>query len=194
MQNLNLNCPPQAYQAVMHASKALGFDMPSESDVNALLRTLAAIKPNGHCLELGTGTGLASAWLLDGLSSKGRLTTVDNEPKWLEVAQAHLGADPRINIVCTEGDAFLRDAIRQSTRYDLIFADTWSGKYQLLDNALDLLAPAGIYVIDDMLPQPNWPEGHALKVKALLDELAQKDFLKISSLRWSCGVVIATKF
>ncbi|PVZ87413.1 SAM-dependent methyltransferase [Serratia sp. S1B] len=167
--------------------------MPSEVDVNALLRTLVAVKPAGHCLELGTGTGLASAWLLDGLGVQGKLTTVDNEQKWLKVAQKHLGKDPRLEIICADGDDFLLQANEQPTRYDLIFADTWSGKYQLLDLALNLLAPGGMYVIDDMLPQANWPEGHEIKVKSLMDELGQHPELQVCSLPWSCGVVIASK-
>ncbi|MCW8206073.1 methyltransferase domain-containing protein [Verminephrobacter aporrectodeae subsp. tuberculatae] len=194
MKNLNCIRPPETFDAIAWESKARAFDMPSEVGVNALLRTLAAVKPAGHCLELGTGTGLASTWLLDGLGPHGRLTTVDNEPKWLEVARAYLGKDPRVDIVCADGDEFLRRASEHSTRYDLIFADTWSGKYRLLDLALNLLAPAGMYVIDDMLPQSNWPEGHEAKVQLLMEELAQRPRLQICSLPWSCGVVIATKF
>jgi hypothetical protein len=30
---------------------------------------------------------------------------------------------------------------------------------------------AGIYFIDDLLPQPNWPEGHAPRVPALIEDL-----------------------
>ena len=142
MKNLNRIRPPEVFEAIARESKARAFDMPSEVDVNALLRTLAAVKPAGRCLELGTGTGLASAWLLDGLGPQGRLTTVDSEPNWLEVARNHLGKDPRVEIVCADGDEFLRQASEKSTRYDLIFADTWSGKYRLLDLALNLMAPS----------------------------------------------------
>jgi predicted O-methyltransferase YrrM len=192
MKNLNDTRLPKGFEAIAQGSKARAFDMPSEVDVNALLRTLAAVKPAGRCLELGTGTGLASVWLLDGLGPQGRLTTVDNEPKWLDVARKHLGQDPRVEIVCADGDDFLHRASGQSTRYDLIFADTWSGKYRLLDLALNLLASGGMYVIDDMLPQANWPAGHGAKVQSLMDELAQRPQLQVCSLSWSCGVVIAT--
>lgn len=167
--------------------------MPSEINVNALLRMLAAIKPNGRCLELGTGTGLASSWIIDGLNISGHLTTVDNEQKWLAVARKYLGDDPRITIVHSDGNDFLISETEKSSRYDLIFADTWAGKYQSLDLALGLLAPGGVYVIDDMLPQKNWPEGHAIKVRNLIKDLKFRNSLKICSLIWSCGVIIATK-
>jgi predicted O-methyltransferase YrrM len=40
--------------------------MPSEPRTGAFLRELCAGKPGGNLLELGTGTGLATAWMLDG--------------------------------------------------------------------------------------------------------------------------------
>lgn len=118
---------------------------------------------------------------------------MDNELKWLNVARKHLANDSRIEFVCSDGDEFLHCANRESKLYDLIFADTWSGKYRMLDEVLNLLSPGGLYVIDDMLPQPNWPEGHAIKVESLMDTLSCKVDLHVCSLPWSCGIVIATK-
>jgi predicted O-methyltransferase YrrM len=43
--------------------------------------------------------------------------------------------------------------------HDLIYADAWPGKFTDLDQALALLRIGGIYFIDDLLPQSNWPEG-----------------------------------
>jgi len=56
-----------------------------------------------------------------------------------------------------------------------------------------MLNPAGFYVIDDMLPQPNWPEGHDEKASKLLDYLDQRKDLTLTKLSWSTGVVIAVK-
>lgn len=211
MQNLIQTHPPKVFEAIEEESVRLGFDMPSAADVNALLRVLVASKPDGNCLELGTGTGLATAWILDGLEPAGRLTTVDNEERWLAVARKHLGADSRLKIVCADGDAFLIDADAKAQvndqananaqvnaqkyrdRYDFIFADTWAGKYQQLELALGLLKRGGIYVIDDMLEQPNWPAGHAHKAQVLLETLSQRKDLIVSGLPWSCGVVVAVK-
>ena len=39
------------------------------------------------------------------------------------------------------------------------------GKYDLFEETIDMLNNGGIYIIDDMLPQPNWPLGHDEKVK-----------------------------
>jgi predicted O-methyltransferase YrrM len=45
------------------AGKNLDFGMASDPLTGALLATLAASKPGGRFLELGTGTGGATAWL-----------------------------------------------------------------------------------------------------------------------------------
>ncbi len=51
----------------------------------------------------------------------------------------------------------------------------------------------GFYVIDDMLPQPNWPAGHAEKVPVLLEALAANESFSISPLAWATGLVVAVK-
>lgn len=65
--------PPAALTDIERETKAIGFPMASDSWTGALLRTLAASKPRGALLELGTGTGLATAWLLDGMDSESTL-------------------------------------------------------------------------------------------------------------------------
>lgn len=87
----------------------------------------------------------------------------------------------------------MREAVWNKVRYDLIFADTWSGKYRMLDEALSLLLRGGLYVIDDMLPQSNWPDGHADKVDALMAELTQRTDLHVCVMNWSCAVVLAAR-
>jgi predicted O-methyltransferase YrrM len=76
-------------------------------------------------------------------------------------------------------------------QFDLIFADAWPGKFSHLDEALSLLASGAFYVIDDLLPQPNWPEGHAPKVPKLIKTLEERKELHITKLDWSTGILIA---
>jgi hypothetical protein len=45
-------------------------------------------------------------------------------------------------------------------KFDYNFADTGYGKCLLLNEALNMLNKGGLYITDDMLPRPNWPEGH----------------------------------
>ena len=182
---------PAAIPAMAQATRAMGFTMASDPLTCAFLRTLAATKPAGRLLELGSGTGLSTAWLLDGMCPASTLTTVDWDEQALDVLRVHLGHDPRLTVVCRDGDEFVKSL--QGQTFDLIFADTWAGKYRLLDEALALLSPGGMYVIDDMLPQPNWPDGHAQKADDLLLRLeALPDFV-VCKLSWASGVVVAVR-
>lgn len=187
---VNLN-EPKTLPSIWMDTRASGFTMASEPLTCSLLRTLAASKPAARFLELGSGTGLSTAWLLDGMDSRSHLTTVDNDEELLSIVRRHLGADPRLKVVCADGDGFLQSLRGQ--RFDFIFADTWAGKYRLLDEALELLNPAGWYVIDDMLPQPNWPEGHAEKVAHLTALLEQRKDFRVTKLSWASGIVLAVK-
>jgi predicted O-methyltransferase YrrM len=182
---------PRPIPAIWADTRAAGFTMASEPRTCSLLRTLAASKPSARFLELGSGTGLATAWLLDGMNAESHLTTVDNDQSLLSIVQRHLGADPRLKVVCSDADDFLRSV--RGEHFDFIFADTWAGKYRLLQETLELLNPAGLYVIDDMLPQPNWPEGHAEKVARLVTTLEQMEGFHITKLSWASGLIIATK-
>ena len=58
---------------------------------------------------------------------------------------------------------------------------------------LAVVKPGGFYVIDDMLPQPNWPEGHAEKVPFLLDRLAGDARFILCPMASASGVVIALR-
>jgi predicted O-methyltransferase YrrM len=182
---------PQAVAAIWADTRASGFSMASEPRTCSLLRTLAASKPSARFLELGSGTGLSTAWLLDGMDLGSRLTTVDNNEALLSILKKHLGRDPRLTVICADGDEFLRSV--QGQYFDFIFADTWSGKYHLLEETLELLSPSGIYVIDDMLPQPNWPDGHADKVAGLIAKLGQLRNFRVTKLSWASGVILAVK-
>lgn len=188
----NLN-PPAILPQIEKASKAIGFTMASDGLTGSLLRTLAATNPAGKLLELGTGTGLATAWLLDGMNTHATLQTIDQDESLVAVARQYLATDPRVTFAVMPGEAFIESLVAQKQTFDLIFADTWPGKFWLLDETLSLLNSGGLYVIDDLLPQPNWPAGHAAKVTQLIATLEQRPELCITKLNWSTGILIAAK-
>ena len=84
-----------------------------------MLSALAASKPGGRLLELGTGTGLGSAWMLQGMDERASLVSVDSDATCLEVAKRHLESDPRVRFVHQEAGEFLREA--HQDRFDLVF-------------------------------------------------------------------------
>ena len=182
---------PKNYHAILEETKSLGFTMSSDMLTCQLLKTLAASKPNGKFLELGTGTGLATAWILDGMNSGASLVSIDNKKEFISVAEKHLGADSRLLLACMDGGEWL--AKHATEQFDYIFADTWHGKYLMLDETLAMLKEGGFYIIDDMLPQPNWHEGHDQKVEKLMETLANRNDLTITQQNWASGIVIVVK-
>ena len=191
MFNDNTEAAPAAWREIDARSRALGFDMPSEAGTGAMLRLLAAAKPGGRLLELGTGTGLATAWLLDGMGRGASLISLDTDPDVQAVARAVLGGDPRVAFLIEDGLDYVRT--QPPASFDLIFADAWPGKYEGLDEALALLRPGGLYVVDDMSPQPNWPIGHQPRVDALAARLKSHPDLTTVALGWASGLVIAAR-
>ncbi|RZJ74780.1 MAG: SAM-dependent methyltransferase [Flavobacterium sp.] len=182
---------PKAYAKINDKTKLSGFDMASDVLTCSLLRTLASSKPSGKFLELGTGTGLSTAWILDGMDQNSSLTSIDNEEKFLAIADKYLGDDSRLILVTIDGEKWIKENIDQ--KYDYIFADTWHGKYLMLDDVLNMLNKGGIYIIDDMLPQSNWPEGHEEKAINLIKDLEDRADLLLTKQVWATGIVIAVK-
>lgn len=182
---------PIAYNAIDEATKLSGFTMGSDILTCSLLRTLAASKPGGKFLELGTGTGLSTSWILDGMDERSTLTSIDNDPKFLEIAQSYLGDDERLKLTCADGGEWV-DA-NKDQKFDFIFADTWHGKYLLLNEVLSMLAKGGLYIIDDMLPQPNWPDGHHEKAINLINLLDKRADIMLTKQVWATGIIVAVK-
>ncbi len=181
--------PPAALARILEQTAELGFGMASEERTGSLLRTLAASKPACRFLELGTGTGIATAWLLDGMDSASQLISVDVDARFQAIAHDALSFDERLTLIAQDAISFLQR--QASGSFDFVFADAMAGKYEGLDEALRVVKTGGFYVIDDMLPQANWPDGHAPKVRALIADLEARPDLEITEMTWASGIVIA---
>ncbi len=180
-----------AYAAIAKATEVSGFTMPSDIHTCSLLRTLAASKPSGRFLELGTGTGLSTAWILGGMDEASTLVSVDYDEAFLDIARGELGHDARLTLVHADGEAWIK--ANEGQRFDYIFADTWHGKYLLLDETLDMLNKGALYIVDDMLPQANWPEGHKEKAVQFVEALESRKDLFLTKQHWATGIIVAVK-
>ena len=183
--------PPSALARILKKTAELKFDLASETRTGALLRTLAASKPGGRFLELGTGTGVATAWIQEGMDNESRLISVDVDNRLQDVAREALGSDTRLTLTLEDALAFLRSQPDES--FDFVFADALAGKYDGLEQALRVVKRGGFYIIDDMLPQPAWPEGHAEKVTPLLGAMAAHQEFEITPVAWASGLLIAVR-
>jgi predicted O-methyltransferase YrrM len=182
---------PDAVPRLYEESARRGFTLSSEPKTGALLRAIVATRPGGRFLELGTGTGVGTAWMLDGMDADALLTTVEVDAAVLDIARRYLGDDTRVTFHHGDGAEFLLQATPRS--FDVVYADAWPGKFTHLDRALDLVRPGGVYFVDDLLPQPNWPADHAPRVPALVADLeSRNDFVPVS-LGWASGLMLLVR-
>ena len=125
------------------------------------------------------------------MDAHSKLTSVDNDPLFLEIAKNNLGIDNRLTLILQDGGKWVEE--NRDQKFDYVFADTWHGKYLLLEEVLSMLNKGGLYIIDDMLPQPNWPEGHQEKAIKLVADLEAREDLLLTKQVWTTGIIIAVK-
>ncbi|MEV8093975.1 hypothetical protein [Kitasatospora sp. NPDC085879] len=107
------------------------------------------------------------------------------------LARTELADDPRVEFVAADGGVWLEQY--RGEPFDLVFADTWPGKFTHLERALELVAPGGGYLIDDLLPLPAWPAEHAAAVRRLVDHLTDRKDFRTVRLAWSTGLLMAVR-
>ena len=182
---------PAIYNTLIEKSQEIGFTMPSDILVGSLLKTLIASKPSSHILKLETGIGLSLSWMIEGLDKDSKIISIDNDSTLITIVKSFFGDDPRIKLVCEDGSKWISNY--QGVGFDLVFADAWPGKFSDLDQLLVHIKIGGFYVIDDINPQSNWPEGHQEKVEKLIHFLESKQDFSMTKIDWSTGVIIMTK-
>ncbi len=128
-------------------------------EVQRLVATLVASKPGGRIAELGTSYGDGATAILAALPPRTSFVTVEVDAGRAARARERLaGTEAEV----LEGD--WRDLLADRGPFDVIFADGGVG----YDRVIDLLAPGGILIKDDLTPgRPI--EGDATREALLLD-------------------------
>ncbi|WP_232337785.1 NUDIX domain-containing protein [Deinococcus arboris] len=148
-----LDLPPLVSVARQEAGR-LSFDRSCSLETGRLLRTLAASKPGGRLLDLGSGVGESAAWLLAGMDGAARLLTVEADPLLAETAWEVLAPDLRAEVL--HGD--WRGALERGP-FDLTFADCALAKETAaVAELVASLKPGGLLAMDNFSPPGRLPE------------------------------------
>ncbi|WP_433048883.1 O-methyltransferase [Dactylosporangium sp. CS-033363] len=173
-------------------AEANGFGQSCEPEVGRLLAVLAAALPSGaRVLEIGTGAGVGTAWIADGLRPRTDVTVVSIESDPATAALAATGDWPAF-VHLRVADA-LEYLAAESGGFDLIFADAFGGKIEGLDRTLAKLNPRGTLVVDDMTPVEGWPEDFRAKQDGVRRALLTDPRLVATELACGSGVIIGVR-
>ena len=182
--------PPLVAAATARARQA-GFPMSSDPTVGRLLAVLAAHLPEGaRVLELGTGTGVGTAWIVSGLLPRTDVTVTSVEKHPGTAAAAAAGDWPSfVGLRC--GDAL--EVLAEGGVFDLIFADAPGGKWEGLDRSVAALRPRGLLIVDDMTPEPHWTDSYRAAQDKVRQALLSATGLTSAELAVGSGVILSAR-
>ncbi|WP_106506380.1 O-methyltransferase [Brachybacterium timonense] len=175
----------------------LGAD-PVLPGAGAVLRLLAASVGARAAVEIGTGSGVGSLYLLAGMAADGVLTTIDPEVENQRAARLafnEAGIRPaRVRTIAGQP----RDVIGRLTdhAYDLVsFPAHAPHAVELLDHARRLLRPGGVLVLPhalyhDRVADPTARDATTQSVRALLRSVQESEDL-VAALTGSGDGVLA---
>jgi predicted O-methyltransferase YrrM len=146
-----------ALAAALKASEAAGLPAIQVSPTQGkFLHLLARLMRARDILELGTLGGYSTIWLARALDDKGRLVTVESNPKHAEVAGGNLafaGLSDRVELRVGAALEVLPQLAQQGRGpFDLIFIDAnKSDMPEYFDWALQLSRPGSLIIADNVI-------------------------------------------
>jgi predicted O-methyltransferase YrrM len=207
-----VNVDPHSYaegfiieDPIKSAARARGVEI-GTSDVSpgagAYLRHLAQLLSAQSVVEVGTGSGVGSLWLLDGMISSGTLTSIDDEMEHSTVAkmafaQAEIAA-PRYRLITNS----VMDVMTKLTdrAYDLVvYRHNPEDLSYAISEAHRILRSGGVFVIDNFFGGGKVPDPAQRDPKTIALREAGK-IIKADTQSWMSalitvgdGLLLATK-
>lgn len=141
--------PPLVEKALSEAERT-GFAKSCLPEVGRLLHVLAASRGRERVAEIGTGTGVGTAWIVSALSPSVPFFTAESDPERAAVARDLFRDDEHVHVL--EGD--WRELLPPQAPFDLVFYDAQKQLRPQEDGerVVGLLAPGGIAILDDLTP------------------------------------------
>jgi predicted O-methyltransferase YrrM len=138
------------------------FERSSIPEIGRLLAVLVSGRAAGRFAEIGTGTGVGSAWIASAMGPEATLVTVELDDDRAAAAARLFSDQPNVRVL--HGD--WHELLPPEAPFDLLFFDgggwkrPWEGDDTRgeSDRALELVAPGGVVVIDDLTPQRLMPD------------------------------------
>jgi predicted O-methyltransferase YrrM len=186
-----MSAPPELPDVVSRAfdvSRTRGYASFCRNETGRLLATLAATR-SGTLAELGTGTGVGTAWLRSGIRDA-RILTAELDPQLAEAAAEIFADDDRVEVLAADWST-----LRDHGPFSLLFLDAREPKDSGADTIIDLVEPGGIVVLDDFTPCSSWPPVYEGRVDTLREQwLTDERFTTVEVMvAPDASVLVATK-
>ena len=180
---------PEAVLAAERRAVERSFAHSCEQATGRVLAVLAAsVRAGGRVLELGTGVGVGTAWVVSGLEGREDVEVVTVEH---DQALAELVCSTDLPVTVLTGDA---EALLPGLgTFDLVFADAEGGKWTGLDRTVAALAPGGVLLVDDMDLSRYHRTDHVAAVTAVRDALVGHPDLVTAELPVGTGLLVCTR-
>jgi predicted O-methyltransferase YrrM len=190
---------------ILLAARARGVEVgarDASQGTGAYLRFLAQLISAQAVVEVGTGSGVGSLWLLRGMIENGTLTSIDDEAEHARIARIafaesdispqryRLITNPVMDVMSKLTDRAYDMVVLRHDPEDLSFS---------IDHALRMLRTGGVLVIDNFFGEGKVPDPAQRDVRTIALREAGKS-VRAASSTWITsligvgdGLLLATK-
>ena len=163
MYRLESNVPPLVKRAV-NLAEQMHHAITCSLEAGRLLQLLASHLQSGVVGEVGTGCGVAAAWIVSSLSAGTSFFTVESDPAQAAAASALFGS--LLNVRVVQGD--WRELLG-NWHFSLLYAGKASPRAEEPEMFVRALRLGGMLVLDGLTPQDRVP----LELRAQLDPIRE---------------------
>lgn len=190
---------PEAIRAARHASMEHGVE-PITPAVGSYLASLVAITGAQSIVEIGTGLGVASQWLIHG-NSDANLTTIEKDLDHLQSAKDLMVAAgiPTARVRVISGDAGdILPRMNEGT-YDLVLVNaSTKGVLDFVRHALRLTRSGGLVVLTHALggghvANPAKRDAVTTELRTILGDYAVDEHVRATLVPVGDGVLTLVK-
>ncbi len=143
---------PSLVQRAENLAEQMNYPDSTSRDAGRLLQLLSSQFLSGVLGEIGTGCGVASAWMVSALTPGASFFTVEANIARAAAARALFEAYPNVHVV--QGD--WRELLRLG-QFSLLYAGLESPRLSEPERLLQTLRPGGMLVLDRLNPVEQLP-------------------------------------
>ena len=143
---------PEIVQVSKTLAKKYNFNNSCSDEIGRLLSVLVGQVQLGKILEIGTGFGVGSSWILSAIAPSVKFISVDNSKDKIDLTSN--------NIIHKQAKFVYGDwkDIIGSGPFQFIFADAAVAKIAEGESVFDILEIGGLLLMDDFTPEEHFPE------------------------------------